>query len=108
MNTFNSWRTLRDGLGFRADSTSFLLSLAREQGDVARFRLGGREAVLFAHPEAVTTVLVEKAGLFTKGKLMQRARRLLREGNSAEHEGEGCDSSAPENSHSLSPLRLTN
>jgi cytochrome P450 len=81
MSTFaDSWQTVRDTIGFRADSTGFLLRLAREQGEVARFRLGGREAVLFAHPDAVTSVLVEKAALFTKGKLMQRARRLLGDG----------------------------
>lgn len=80
----SAWSLLRPLLGdlpaFYADATGFLLRIAREQGDVARFRLGRTEAILLAHPEQVKAVLVERAAEFTKGRLMQRARRLLGDG----------------------------
>lgn len=71
---------LGDLPAFQRDATGFLLSIARQQGDVARFRLGRTEAILLAHPDQVRTVLVERAAEFTKGRLMQRARRLLGDG----------------------------
>lgn len=67
-------------LAFHADSTGFLLGIAGEQGDVARFRLGRTEAFLLSHPDEVRGVLVDRAADFGKGRLMQRARRLLGEG----------------------------
>ena len=54
--------------------------MAQEQGDVARFRLGGTDAVLLSHPDHVRQVLVDRAADFSKGRLMQRARRLLGDG----------------------------
>lgn len=65
---------------FHRDPAGFLLRIAREQGDVARFRLGREGAVLLSHPEMVRTVLVDQAGEFRKGNLMQRGRRLLGNG----------------------------
>ncbi len=65
---------------FHADTTGFLLDLARREGDVARFRLGGSDAFLLAHPDHVKRVLVDDADCFGKGRLMQRARRLLGNG----------------------------
>lgn len=65
---------------FWADTTGFLLRLARAQGDVAVFRLGRREAFLLSHPDHVQRVLVDDAGAFRKGGLMRRARRLLGDG----------------------------
>lgn len=67
-------------LAFHADSTGFLLRIAREQGDVARFRLGRTDAFLLSHPDSVRSVLVDRAADFGKGRLMQRARRLLGDG----------------------------
>lgn len=75
-----SWPLLGHLPSFQADATGFLLRLAREQGDVARFRLGRSEAVLLSHPDHVRRVLVENASEFGKGRLMQRARRLLGDG----------------------------
>lgn len=69
-----------DALAFHSDSTGFLLRLAQTQGDVARFRLGSTEAFLLSHPDQVRAVLVDRAGDFGKGRLMQRARRLLGDG----------------------------
>lgn len=75
-----SWPLLGDRPAFHSDATGFLLRIAQEQGDVARFRLGRREAVLLAHPDLIRTVLVDRAVEFGKGRLMQRARRLLGDG----------------------------
>jgi cytochrome P450 len=74
------WPLLGDRPAFHSDATGFLLRIAQEQGDVARFRLGRREAVLLAHPDLIRTVLVDRAVEFGKGRLMQRARRLLGDG----------------------------
>ena len=65
---------------FYADTNRFLLRLARSQGDVASFRLGREEAFLLSHPDHVQQVLVDDADAFRKGRLMQRARRLLGDG----------------------------
>jgi cytochrome P450 len=65
---------------FWRDTNGFLLRLAREQGDVAAFRLGRRDAFLLSHPDHVRQVLVDDADKFRKGGLMQRARRLLGDG----------------------------
>jgi cytochrome P450 len=67
-------------LWFHCDSNGFLLRLARSQGDIASFRLGREEAFLLSHPDQVQRVLVDDAGAFRKGRLMQRARRLLGDG----------------------------
>jgi cytochrome P450 len=75
-----TWPLLGHLPSFHADATGFLLQIAREQGDVARFRLGRTDAVLLSHPDHVRQVLVERAADFTKGRLMQRARRLLGDG----------------------------
>jgi cytochrome P450 len=74
------WPLLGHLPSFQADSTAFLLQLSREQGDVAHFRLGRTDAVLLSHPQDVRRVLVDMAPEFTKGRLMQRARRLLGDG----------------------------
>jgi cytochrome P450 len=71
---------LGHALWFWRDTNGFLQRLARDQGDVARFRLGRREAFLLSHPDHVRRVLVEDAEEFRKGHLMRRARRLLGDG----------------------------
>jgi cytochrome P450 len=75
-----AWPLLGHLPSFQADATGFLLQIAREQGDVAMFKLGRTDAVLLSHPDHVRQVLVDRAGDFTKGRLMQRARRLLGDG----------------------------
>jgi cytochrome P450 len=65
---------------FYVDTNRFLLRLARTQGDVASFRLGREPAFLLSHPEHVQQVLVDDAHAFRKGRLMQRARRVLGDG----------------------------
>lgn len=74
------WPLLGDLPAFQMDSTGFLSRIAREQGDIARFRLGRTPAFLLSHPDQVREILVDRAGEFSKGRLMQRARRLLGDG----------------------------
>ncbi len=78
--TGRGWPLLGDLPAFQMDSTGFLWRIAREQGDVARFRLGRTDAFLLSHPDRVREVLVDRAAEFSKGRLMQRARRLLGDG----------------------------
>jgi cytochrome P450 len=75
-----TWPLLGDSLAFHWHTPEFLLRIARQQGDVAHFRLGRSDAVLLSHPDLIRAVLVDHAGDFTKGRLMQRAKRLLGEG----------------------------
>jgi cytochrome P450 len=75
-----SWPLLGHLPAFQSDATGFLLRIARQQGDVARFKLGRADAVLLSHPDHVGQVLIDRATDFTKGRLMQRARRILGDG----------------------------
>ena len=75
-----SWPLVGHLVAFRRDAPGFLLRLAREQGDVARFRLGRQDAFLLSHPDLVRRVLVDLADRFVKGRLVQRGRRLLGDG----------------------------
>jgi cytochrome P450 len=69
-----------DLLAFRADRLGFLTGLAREQGDVARLRLGPYRSWLLTHPNQVHEVLVTQADRFRKGPVLQRARVVLGDG----------------------------
>jgi cytochrome P450 len=67
-------------LRVRTDLAGFLLSLHREQGDVARTRIGNLRVHLVAHPDHVRDVLVTHQRAFMKGHVLQRAKMLLGEG----------------------------
>src|SRR5512135_692269 len=67
-------------LPFRRDMLKFLAKVKREFGDIASFRAGGQLFVLLSHPEAIKDVLVTHDRLFMKGRVLQRAKRLLGEG----------------------------
>jgi cytochrome P450 len=71
---------LGDLLAFGADRLGFLSAAAREQGDVASFRLGPYRAWLLTDPEDIHDVLVKHADLFRKGPVLQRARFVLGDG----------------------------
>ena len=64
----------------RRDLAGFLLGLQREQGDVARARVGTLHIHLVAHPDDVRDVLVTRQRAFKKGHVLQRAKMLLGEG----------------------------
>jgi cytochrome P450 len=65
---------------FRRDPLNFLTRMAREYGDVARFRAGPQRIFLLSHPEHVRDVLVTHHERFHKGRALKRAKRLLGEG----------------------------
>src|ERR687888_769012 len=67
-------------LSFWRDPPNFLVSLAREHGDVARFRWGRSDEYLLNHPDYVHRVLVTEQGSFMKGQALQEAKRMLGEG----------------------------
>lgn len=70
---------LGDLLAFRADRLGFLTRIAREQGDVAVFRIGPYRLWQLSHPDDITAVL-GAAGRFRKGPVLQRARLVLGDG----------------------------
>ena len=67
-------------LAMRRDPLAFLTRLAREYGDVARFRMGPVELHLLNRPEWIRDLLVTHAASFHKGRGLQRAKRLLGDG----------------------------
>jgi cytochrome P450 len=67
-------------LSFWRDPPAFLVSLAREHGDVARFRWGRSDEYLLNNPEYVHRVLVTEQRSFMKGQALQEAKRILGEG----------------------------
>ena len=71
---------LGDLLAFRRDRLGFLTRLAREQGDVATFRIGPYRVWQLSHPDLVHEVLVTHAQRFRKGPVLQRARLVLGDG----------------------------
>jgi cytochrome P450 len=71
---------LGDLPAFRRDRLGFLTELAREQGDVATFRIGPFRIWQLTHPDLVHDVLVTNADRFRKGPVLQRARVVLGDG----------------------------
>ncbi len=67
-------------LALRRNPLEFLEGLARDYGDVARFRLGPVFVYLVNDPELIRTVLVTRADAYHKGRALERARRLLGQG----------------------------
>ncbi|HEX8355137.1 MAG TPA: cytochrome P450 [Pyrinomonadaceae bacterium] len=65
---------------FTRDPLALLAGLAREYGDVARFRAGPQSVYLLSHPDYVRDLLVTNSARFRKGRALQRAKRLLGEG----------------------------
>ena len=57
---------------FAGDTLGFATRLARDYGDVARFRLVGRQAYLLSHPDAVERVLVTNHRNFIKHRFFWR------------------------------------
>jgi cytochrome P450 len=65
---------------FRKDPPGFLLSVAREYGDLAYMRLGAQNAYLVSHPDWIRDILVTDQAKFTKSRMLERAKVLLGEG----------------------------
>ena len=62
------------------DPIGFLMKLARDYGDIARFRLASEDVYFINHPGYIEQVLTAPEGTFVKGRAMQRAKSLLGEG----------------------------
>jgi len=65
---------------FRKNPNTYLLSVAREFGDLVYLRLGPQHAYVVSHPDAIRDVLVTHQGNFTKSRMLERAKVLLGEG----------------------------
>ncbi len=65
---------------FRKDPAGYLLSVAREHGDLAYMRLGPQHAFVVSHPDAIRDILVTNQGNFTKSRMLERAKVLLGDG----------------------------
>jgi cytochrome P450 len=68
-----SYRPGRDPLAFFTD-------LARTYGDIVAYRLGGERLIFVNDPQHIKDVLVTHNRNFTKGRALQRTKRLLGEG----------------------------
>src|SRR6266550_2732788 len=66
----------------RRNPLTFFTKLAREQGDIARFRLGDHEHDLYLlnHPDYIREVLVTQDRNFTKWFSVDRIKEVLGEG----------------------------
>ncbi|MGE0405925.1 MAG: cytochrome P450 [Candidatus Korobacteraceae bacterium] len=65
---------------FRRDPLGFLSRVAREFGDIAYFKLGPQHVYLLNHPDYIKDVLVTHDRKFKKGRILERAKRVVGEG----------------------------
>ena len=74
--------TLLGSLSYRPgrDPLAFYTTLVRTYGDVASYRMGGEQLVLVNDPALIKDILVTNNRNFTKGRALQRTKRLLGEG----------------------------
>ena len=64
----------------RRDPLAFFTRIAREHGDVVRFRVGRADVHLVSHPDLIKEVLVTQQHRFMKGRGLQWAKHFLGEG----------------------------
>ncbi len=79
MARFPSPRAIRTLEQLRRDPLALLADLAT-RGDVAPFRAGPQAMLLVNHPTLIREVLVTYNRAFVKGRVLERAKRLLGEG----------------------------
>ena len=65
---------------FRRDPIGFLMSAAREFGDVAHFQAGSQQYFLVNNPEYIKDILVTHQASFKKGRGLERAKAMLGNG----------------------------
>jgi cytochrome P450 len=65
---------------FRRNPPEFLQSLARDHGDLVRYRLGPQDLYLVSSPDWIKDILVTHQTNFTKSRFLERAKVLLGEG----------------------------
>ncbi|HVG35953.1 MAG TPA: cytochrome P450, partial [Pyrinomonadaceae bacterium] len=67
-------------IAFRRNPINFISRMAREYGDISYFRMGPQDVFFLNHPDYVREVLLTHQQNFTKGRALQRSKRLLGEG----------------------------
>jgi cytochrome P450 len=74
--------TLLDTLSYRPgrDPLAFFANLARTYGDIATYRMGSERMFFVNDPRHIKDILVTHNRNFTKGRALQRTKRLLGEG----------------------------
>jgi cytochrome P450 len=74
--------SLLDAFSYRPgrDPLAFFTNLARTYGDVVAYRLGGERLIFVNDPQHIKDILVTHNRNFTKGRALQRTKRLLGEG----------------------------
>lgn len=65
---------------FRRDPLKYLVTLAKEYGDICHFHIGLEPLTFINHPDYIRDVLVTHEWNFLKGRGLQRGKRLLGEG----------------------------
>jgi cytochrome P450 len=65
---------------FRKNAPEFLLSAARQHGDLVHFRLGPQQVYFVNHPDSIRDILVTNQSNFTKSRMLERAKVFLGEG----------------------------
>ena len=60
------------------DPLAFFTNLARTYGDVVAYRLGGERLLFVNQPQYIKDVLITHNRNFTKGRALQRTKRLER------------------------------
>ena len=59
---------------------AMMISMQRDHGDIAHWRIGPQNIYLFSHPDLIRDVLVTNQKNFHKSRGLERARRLLGNG----------------------------
>jgi cytochrome P450 len=74
--------SLLDAFSYRPgrDPLAFFTNLARTYGDVVAYRLGNERLLFVNQPQYIKDVLITHNRNFTKGRALQRTKRLLGEG----------------------------
>src|SRR5690242_5485101 len=65
---------------FRRDPLGYLARISRQYGDIAYFKLGPQHVYLLNHPDYIKDVLVTHDRKFKKGRILERAKRVVGEG----------------------------
>ncbi|MFD1046526.1 cytochrome P450 [Kibdelosporangium lantanae] len=71
--TLGPWQRLTCTFDFRRDQIGFLVGLARDHGDIVRFRVGGMPMVAITHPDHIRHVLVDNHENYDKNSFIYRA-----------------------------------
>src|SRR5437868_3535498 len=67
-------------LAFGRNPLEFLMSIARDFGDIAHFKAGSQHYYLVNHPDTIRDILVTHNAHFKKGRGLERAKRMLGSG----------------------------